>query len=415
MRIIRHKVLLLFFLAIVTFRVTAQDTASDNRIYMVVQQMPVFPGDIDNYLADHIQYPQSAIDRHIEGIVYVTFIINKTGDISEVTVLSGLNPDIDSEAVRVVRSMPPWNPGIMNGKPVRVQYNLKVPFLLNGSRRQQPGIEPHEYYNYRDTVFILRDGLYFDPFIGFGISGPQSSSSASISNTVSFKGGLGVSYMLPSGIGISTGIGIQQNGFSYSPSSSLNPALFDDLPTKYRTSSNDTTVTTGFNSNVTYSFLYLQVPLFGRFISSSEDKIGFYAEAGIQFNYLLSSKITGSVTQSQYKLEQNPNSNFYVLGTPESGNSEPINTNAMDASKTTLSSHLAAGILFPLSSGISLILDVSAENGITNAGDGKKDVATLGSSQYYYYGTGNYGTFNSYMLEAKLLLKLSGSSEHVAR
>jgi len=103
------------------------------QIFTIVEEMPTFPGgeaELFKYLAKNIKYPQMASDAGISGVVYVTFVVGRDGKITDVKVLRGIGGGCDEEAVRVVKSMPPWKPGKQRGKPVTVQYNLPIRFTL---------------------------------------------------------------------------------------------------------------------------------------------------------------------------------------------------------------------------------------------------------------------------------------------
>jgi protein TonB len=86
--------------------------------------------DLYSYLGNNIKYPVMAKESGIQGKVYVTFVVERDGSITDVKVLRGIGGGCDEEAVRVVASMPRWKPGKQRGKPVRVQYNLPVRFTL---------------------------------------------------------------------------------------------------------------------------------------------------------------------------------------------------------------------------------------------------------------------------------------------
>lgn len=102
------------------------------QIFKYVEQMPQFPGDVSSYLASHLQYPESAREGGIEGRVGIQFVVNETGDITnvEVTRSSG-NGALDNEAKRVVSGMPKWKPGKNNGTAVKVYYTLPITFKLD--------------------------------------------------------------------------------------------------------------------------------------------------------------------------------------------------------------------------------------------------------------------------------------------
>lgn len=102
-------------------------------VFTVVENNPQFPGGEkarQKYLQENIYYPKEAREKGIEGIVYITFIVEKDGSISNVEVLRG-HELLAEEAIRVVKAMPRWQPGTQRGKPVRVQFNMPVRFSLN--------------------------------------------------------------------------------------------------------------------------------------------------------------------------------------------------------------------------------------------------------------------------------------------
>ncbi|CAN5409891.1 energy transducer TonB [soil metagenome] len=103
------------------------------RTILDVQELPAFPGGevaMIQFLAHNIHYPGNARQRNIHGVVYISFIINATGDLEKVTLLRGIGGGCEEEALRVVNKMPQWRPGKQNGRPVPVQYNLPISFTL---------------------------------------------------------------------------------------------------------------------------------------------------------------------------------------------------------------------------------------------------------------------------------------------
>jgi len=102
-------------------------------VFFIVDTMPEFPGGetaLKNFIAEHIKYPSNAKDDGIEGTVYVTFIIDKFGKVVEPRIARGVIPALDLEAIRVVESLPGWEPGKQNGVKVNVLYTLPVKFKL---------------------------------------------------------------------------------------------------------------------------------------------------------------------------------------------------------------------------------------------------------------------------------------------
>ncbi len=107
----------------------------DNRVFDVVEQKPQFPGGdaaLLKYVADHIRYPAMAQENNVHGRVVVQFVVTKTGAVGEVKVVRGKDPDLDKEAVRVVKTLPKFVPGKMNGHAVNVWYTLPIQFKLQG-------------------------------------------------------------------------------------------------------------------------------------------------------------------------------------------------------------------------------------------------------------------------------------------
>jgi len=104
--------------------------------FIRVEEMPTFPGgerELMSYLGKNLKYPQLAIDSNIQGKVILRFVVDKKGDVTDVTILRSLDPNCDKEAVRVVKSMPRWIPGKQNGTPVSVYYTIPVTFKLQNN------------------------------------------------------------------------------------------------------------------------------------------------------------------------------------------------------------------------------------------------------------------------------------------
>lgn len=104
------------------------------QIFTVVESMPQFPGGdgaLLAYLSNNINYPRMALESGIQGKVFVTFVVEKDGFITDVKVLRGIGGGCDEEAIRVVQNMPQWRPGVQRNMPVRVQFNLPIRFILH--------------------------------------------------------------------------------------------------------------------------------------------------------------------------------------------------------------------------------------------------------------------------------------------
>jgi protein TonB len=116
--------------------IEAADSIDEERagkIYDVVEVMPQFPGGMDalvTYLQNNIVYPPEAEEKGIEGKVVLTFIVEPDGSITYVKVVSPVDKLLDAEAVRVIKTMPKWIPGMQNGVAVRVKYTAPIAFNL---------------------------------------------------------------------------------------------------------------------------------------------------------------------------------------------------------------------------------------------------------------------------------------------
>ncbi|MCM1448971.1 MAG: energy transducer TonB [Clostridiales bacterium] len=105
----------------------------ENKVFDAVEQMPTFPGgdaELMKYLSKNLSYPTLAAENGIQGTVLLQFVVQKDGSIGEVKVVRSKDPDLDREAVRVVKGMPKFIPGRMNGQPVNVWFTLPVRFKL---------------------------------------------------------------------------------------------------------------------------------------------------------------------------------------------------------------------------------------------------------------------------------------------
>ena len=105
----------------------------ETKIFEVVEQMPSFPGGdaaLMKYLQENVKYPVVAQENGVQGRVVISFVVERDGSITDVKVARSVDPSLDREAQRVVKSMPNWIPGKQNGSAVRVKYNVPVSFRL---------------------------------------------------------------------------------------------------------------------------------------------------------------------------------------------------------------------------------------------------------------------------------------------
>lgn len=109
------------------------NTDEVNKIYASVDDMPLFPGGVNalmQYLSRNIKYPAEAENAGIQGRVICSFVVEKDGSITDVKVAKGVDPLLDKEALRVIRTMPNWYPGYKDGTFVRVKFSMPVTFKL---------------------------------------------------------------------------------------------------------------------------------------------------------------------------------------------------------------------------------------------------------------------------------------------
>ena len=106
---------------------TSGTTSKDSTVF---GEKPYPDYDLANYLGEHLHYPEKARRWNNQGRVLVKFVVNEDGSVSDVSVIKGIKGGCNKEAMRVVSNMPPWNPGKLNGKPVKVYFTLPIVFKL---------------------------------------------------------------------------------------------------------------------------------------------------------------------------------------------------------------------------------------------------------------------------------------------
>ena len=109
-------------------------TSTKDTVYQIAEEMPEFPGGVEalmDFVGKNVKYPEEAKEKEISGRVFVSFVIEKDGSVSNVKVLRGIGGGCDEEAIRVIKAMPKWTPGKQKGKPVRVNYQIPINFKLD--------------------------------------------------------------------------------------------------------------------------------------------------------------------------------------------------------------------------------------------------------------------------------------------
>ncbi len=129
------KLLFLVLISLPILSFSQKETVSPNPgLVHIVEKMPEYPGGtraLIKFIQTNVQYPDSAREESIQGKVYIKFVVDTTGKIKDATVIKGVHPLLDKEALRVVKAMPYWNPGMQRGKKVKVKYNLPINFSLD--------------------------------------------------------------------------------------------------------------------------------------------------------------------------------------------------------------------------------------------------------------------------------------------
>lgn len=113
---------------------SAKANGEGNEIYTAVEHSAQFPGGIKKfyeYLANNIKYPADARKNNVQGKVFLTFVVEKDGSLSDIKVMRGIGSGCDEEALRVIKASPKWVPGTQNGRTVRQQYTAPIGFSLS--------------------------------------------------------------------------------------------------------------------------------------------------------------------------------------------------------------------------------------------------------------------------------------------
>ncbi|MDX9883908.1 MAG: energy transducer TonB [Prolixibacteraceae bacterium] len=113
--------------------VQKEEEEEEAQVFFIVEEMPEFPGGelaLRKFIAQSIKYPVIAQENGIQGKVYVNFVVDKDGSVTNAKIARGVDPSLDKEALRVVNSLPKWKPGKQRGKAVKVSYTVPINFVL---------------------------------------------------------------------------------------------------------------------------------------------------------------------------------------------------------------------------------------------------------------------------------------------
>lgn len=140
MKRIRFFIPLLLLIGIVSLQSQAQENKKNGDVYNVVEVMPEYPGGEDALrkdLSDLVKYPEEAKKNGITGKVFVTFVVDENGNVTDTKIARGVNPLLDKESLRVVGLLKTWKPGKEGGKAVKVAYTLPINFALDNKPKTE--------------------------------------------------------------------------------------------------------------------------------------------------------------------------------------------------------------------------------------------------------------------------------------
>lgn len=134
-------VVVMFFVSpVVGFSQNTDELNETDEVYTIVEYMPEMPGGkgaIHSYLRENLRYPEKARLKRIQGRVFINFTVTKDGTLRDIKVIRGVHKLLDNEALRVIREMPTWKPGMQRGKLVSVSYNLPINFVLQKKGKEK--------------------------------------------------------------------------------------------------------------------------------------------------------------------------------------------------------------------------------------------------------------------------------------
>jgi len=110
-----------------------KEEEEESQVFFIVEDMPEFPGGeaaLRKFIANSVNYPVIAQENGIQGKVYVNFVVDTHGNVTNAKIARGVDPSLDKEALRVINNLPKWKPGMQRGKAVRVSYTVPISFVL---------------------------------------------------------------------------------------------------------------------------------------------------------------------------------------------------------------------------------------------------------------------------------------------
>lgn len=151
------------------YQITEKSDPYEGEIFTTVEKKPEFPGGdaaLLKFVSDNLRYPKEAHEKNIQGRVIVRFVINKDGSVGATEVVRGTDPLLDAEAERVVKSLPKFHPGEINGQPVAVYYTLPITFRLsNNDHKSADGVSAQPVKMVDGRPVLVIDGKEVNPEI----------------------------------------------------------------------------------------------------------------------------------------------------------------------------------------------------------------------------------------------------------
>lgn len=138
---------------------SAQENKKEAPVFLVVEDMPEYPGGEEAFrkdLATTVKYPEDAKKEGISGKVYVTFVVNEEGKVEDAKIARGVHPSLDKEALRAVNQLKTWKPGKQRGKVVKVSYTAPINFALDGKNSSKTGDQKKEIDG-EEVFFVVED------------------------------------------------------------------------------------------------------------------------------------------------------------------------------------------------------------------------------------------------------------------
>lgn len=145
--------------------VAVGNTKNSDGVYEIVEKEPQYPGGngaMSSFIIKNIKYPEAAIKSGAHGYVITQFVVSKEGDVKDVKIVKGVSPELDAEAMRVVKAMPKWTPGYNNGKAVNVRYTLPVKFNMEGRDSKDNTADASTNIKFDENVYYVVDGVRVD-------------------------------------------------------------------------------------------------------------------------------------------------------------------------------------------------------------------------------------------------------------